>query len=290
MIGRFINYVEERLIPFFLWCAILVPLLATGVAAADRYNVTDIDGLAGSGALSDVDDDEGDGWTSIGAVEWTQGKPGEAEAVGGAEPAPEAEAADVEAAGEPAAPVTKAPKSEKGSTPSKQSTGGTTRPSKGSGSGEGDAKGDGEGQAGSGSGGHHRPGTDAGGTAGDKKKCLDPSPRIKSTGKYRAQIDRAMIDFYAGSLKQMMTLGRVYAHDGPDGKADGFKITGMRCGNATHQAGFRNGDVVHRINGKKVNNITQAIAVYLKLRKEEDIEVDLTRKGEDIVLYFEIVE
>lgn len=128
------------------------------------------------------------------------------------------------------------------------------------------------------------------GDKGPEQKCLDPVPEIVMLEPGVWQVKRAYVEGYTSSMERMNTLGALYYHKGPDGRNDGFKLKGMRCGSPLHQGGFRNGDVVHRINGKLVTTLLDAITVYRKLRKDELIEVELTRAGKRRYLKYHVID
>jgi type II secretory pathway component PulC len=87
------------------------------------------------------------------------------------------------------------------------------------------------------------------------------------------------VDSYAKHPKRLNELGWVSRHSTDDGKVDGFRLGGVRCGNDLHEAGLRSGDVVHSVNGKKVSSIPQALLAYGALRRASELRVEITRKG-----------
>ena len=63
------------------------------------------------------------------------------------------------------------------------------------------------------------------------------------------------------------------------------RLTGTHVGCDTSQCGAC---VVH-VNGRSVNNLTQAIAAYWSLRKSETVEVEISRKGTRRTLTYTLV-
>lgn len=114
------------------------------------------------------------------------------------------------------------------------------------------------------------------------KRCDDPpDPGIVKRADASFTIDRAVVKRYTSDWSRLNELGWSERHEGADGKADGMRIGGVRCGSDLHDAGIRAGDVVHTVNGRKVTSIPQAILVYTAVRNDPVIEVVLsTRKGE----------
>src|SRR5690606_36150562 len=120
------------------------------------------------------------------------------------------------------------------------------------------------------------------------RKCADETPAIRRAAATAWEVDRGLLDYYATHWGELNRLGWVGKHEGPDGKPDGFRVAGIRCGTPLHQGGFRNGDVVHRVNGQRVHNIAQAVKAYLKVRGKDRIRVELTREGEPLVLNYRL--
>lgn len=116
----------------------------------------------------------------------------------------------------------------------------------------------------------------------------DPAPEeIEKIDDVTWAVERSFIEYYATHLKELYAQGSVWTHKGPDGKPDGFRMGLSRCSVVKH-AGFRNGDVVNRINGRKIATIPGAIAAYFDLRNEEELEVQVTRQGKPVTLYFQL--
>ncbi|MEC7946362.1 MAG: hypothetical protein VX265_02275 [Myxococcota bacterium] len=111
------------------------------------------------------------------------------------------------------------------------------------------------------------------------KRCLDPDPRIVAQGGDRFRIERDLVDSYTSDLKQAARLAWVGWHRDAAGDIQGFRVRRIRCGSVLHQAGFRNGDVVHAVNGKPVTSIPQALSAYRKLRKKRILNVEIKRRG-----------
>lgn len=100
-------------------------------------------------------------------------------------------------------------------------------------------------------------------------------------------VERVLIEFYATHLKELYAQGSVWTHKGPDGKPDGFKVGLSKC-SVVKQAGLRSGDIVTRINDRKISTIPGAIAAYFDLRNEPVLQVHVTRKGKPVVLSYQL--
>jgi hypothetical protein len=127
-----------------------------------------------------------------------------------------------------------------------------------------------------------------GGKKGKGKKCLPADPRIVQLGMYEYRIDGALIEYYADHLGEAMKLAWADWHKDERGDVDGFSVRHMRCGSPLHQAGLRNNDVIHQINGKDIRSIPAALGAFRKLQKKDVLKVELTRKGERVRIRYEI--
>jgi len=101
---------------------------------------------------------------------------------------------------------------------------------------------------------------------------------ILQLGPREWQINASLRDFYATDFSEVKTLARPRAHKNAGGVIDGYSMRLERYGLA-HQAGFRNGDVVHSINGVSLGSWTSVLAAYKDLRRKDQFRVDLTRRN-----------
>lgn len=121
------------------------------------------------------------------------------------------------------------------------------------------------------------------------RKCEpDPIPQIRKVADDRFRVRREIIKEYTKNFGKLNSLGWSRTHRGDDGKADGMSVGGVRCNNDLHRAGIRSGDVIHSVNGHKVRNLVQALAVYGKVRKDRVLRVEITRRGKPRTLTYRI--
>ena len=123
---------------------------------------------------------------------------------------------------------------------------------------------------------------------GKKGKCGDASEGIEKLSTANFAIKRKLISSYATHPARLNTLGWVSRHEDNVGKADGFKLGGIKCGTDLHEAGFRNGDVVHSVNGKPIHNVAQALLAYAGLKKKNAVDVAITRRGSSKTLTYHL--
>ncbi|TVQ94077.1 MAG: PDZ domain-containing protein [Deltaproteobacteria bacterium] len=120
-----------------------------------------------------------------------------------------------------------------------------------------------------------------------RSRCLEDRPEITHLDGRHYAVERSLIDEYS-SIKQAMTLARVDWHRNDRGKVDGFGVYGLRCGSPLSQVGLKSGDVIHRINGKRVRNILQALLVVNKVKRKDRIVVEASRRGEPMKIVADV--
>jgi len=111
-----------------------------------------------------------------------------------------------------------------------------------------------------------------------KKVDCDTDDGIVQMSTEEYAVPRSLVDFYTGNLGEAARLAYVSWHRDGAGDVDGFKVRRMNCANVLRQAGLNNGDVIHKINGRKVTSIPQALKAYTRLRNNRTLKLELTRK------------
>ena len=119
------------------------------------------------------------------------------------------------------------------------------------------------------------------------KPCPPPVAQIEQLGPWEWFVERALVEYYAAHIPEIDNLGSVWSHQDAQGNADGFRLGLPRC-TVLREGGLKSGDVVHDINGIKVNNVLQAVSAYLRLRKEPVLRLHLTRKKEDLTYSYNL--
>ena len=119
-------------------------------------------------------------------------------------------------------------------------------------------------------------------------KCLDGTDSITEIGKNRYAIERELVDTYARDLQALASLARVAWHEDDEGKVDGFVVRRIRCGSVLHEAGIRNGDVVHAVNGRRIRSLAKAIPLWWSLRKRPMVHLRITRGEESMRLFYRL--
>lgn len=115
-------------------------------------------------------------------------------------------------------------------------------------------------------------------SASKGRPCVAPTGRIDAVGTDTYVVDKGLIDVYADDLDAASRLAWASWHADAEGDTDGFRVRRIRCGSPLHEAGFRNGDVVHSINGKDITTIPSALLAYRRVKRKDSLRVAITRK------------
>jgi hypothetical protein len=121
-----------------------------------------------------------------------------------------------------------------------------------------------------------------------RPKCLEGTESITEIGNNRYAVERALIDSYARDLRALGALAWVSWHEDDAGKVDGFVVRRIRCGSVLHEAGIRNGDVVHAVNGRRIRSMAKAIPLWWALRKRPIVHLRITRGDESMRLFYRL--
>jgi general secretion pathway protein C len=100
-------------------------------------------------------------------------------------------------------------------------------------------------------------------------------------------ISRAKVDASLSDLNKVIQQARMVPNF-KDGKVNGFKIFAIRNGSIFQELTIKNGDIIHQINGNEVNSVEKALPLLSLLRDEQEISIDITRRGRSQTLKYEI--
>jgi len=119
-----------------------------------------------------------------------------------------------------------------------------------------------------------------------RRKCPKSFKGVtkKPNGTY--VIARSLFDYHASSIARFNELG--WSKDNDKGDKKGWYISGFGCRDVLWHAGFRRGDVVRTVNGKKTNNMLQIFMLYSRFKSKKRFEVKIHRKGRPLTLKYEI--
>ena len=130
-------------------------------------------------------------------------------------------------------------------------------------------------------------------TLGAKRGRRHPCTGIRSPDIQRGdgaywQVSKGLVNHYATHLKEFDALGYAVAHETDHG-LKGMRVGGIRCDNALHQAGLRNGDVVMEVNGREVTSWVKALWLYNTINKQRDIVITVLRRGQMRELTYRLI-
>lgn len=91
-------------------------------------------------------------------------------------------------------------------------------------------------------------------------------------------LKRERIDAAVNDLGNLMKQVRIRPHF-KDGQSDGLTLSGIRSNSIFGEMGFRNGDVIVGVDGKKIESVDDALSLYGNLQTAENVQVQVRRRG-----------
>jgi general secretion pathway protein C len=117
-------------------------------------------------------------------------------------------------------------------------------------------------------------------------KAAEPES-VPDTFARRVVLDRQLVQSGYDNLTTLMTQGRV-APSVANGKSNGFSIRDIAKGSLFERVGLRNNDILQRINGVEVKDPETLFKMFLSLKDESSIAVDVLRGGQVETYAYEI--
>lgn len=121
----------------------------------------------------------------------------------------------------------------------------------------------------------------------DTVEPTDWSGRVTKVDDLHYQITRELVDEILADPMDVARGARVVPSI-KDGKPNGFKLYAIRPSSLYAAVGIMNGDTIRAVNGQALDAPEKALEVYSSVRNASRLELDLTRRGTDIVLVIEI--
>lgn len=118
-------------------------------------------------------------------------------------------------------------------------------------------------------------------------KPAEPLAGIVPAGAGRLVLDRRELASGFENLANLMTQARVSPHV-TNGKPEGFLIRDIVPGSLFARVGLRNNDVLRRINGVEVKDPETLFKIFLALKDETSIALDILRAGQPETYAYEI--
>jgi hypothetical protein len=122
---------------------------------------------------------------------------------------------------------------------------------------------------------------------GKKNRCNRTSPDITPVSENHWKIESDLVAYHTASIDRLMALGWSRPYDEQGQK--GIYVSGFGCTSDPYLGGFRRGDVVQSVNGKKTNNFLQVWFAWQKVKKDEHFEVVVLREGRRLLLTYDMV-
>jgi general secretion pathway protein C len=110
---------------------------------------------------------------------------------------------------------------------------------------------------------------------------------IKQVSENRVVVSRAEIDNQMSDINKILTQARAVPHF-EDGVASGYKIFQIVPGSVYDQIGLENGDLLGSVNGQRVSDPSQAFNMLNSLSEMNEVELGITRNGQDTTLRIDI--
>lgn len=112
-----------------------------------------------------------------------------------------------------------------------------------------------------------------------------PAKVARKVGPHTYRISRPAMNKILGNTTLLARSARIVPSF-KAGKAAGFKLFAIRPGSLYAQLGFKNGDVVHRINDVTIDTPDRALEAYTRLRKARKFQIHIARRGRPMTLKF----
>jgi len=111
---------------------------------------------------------------------------------------------------------------------------------------------------------------------------------IEKTGENKFVVDEETFNKALENPEKLMNSMRAVPHTGPDGKPDGFRLSGIRRSSLFNKLGVRNGDVVHTVNGNELTSMQSAMEAYNGLQSERSFSFEITRRNKRQTFDYEV--
>lgn len=109
---------------------------------------------------------------------------------------------------------------------------------------------------------------------------------IEQSSEGQFVIDRAEIDSAIANLDKLYTQIRAVPHF-KDGKPAGLKLLSIKSGSVFSKLGLQRGDILMKINDTDLD-IKKGLEIFNQLKTENNIKIDVERKGASQTLNYEI--
>ncbi|MFT5680469.1 MAG: type II secretory pathway component PulC [Myxococcota bacterium] len=77
---------------------------------------------------------------------------------------------------------------------------------------------------------------------------------------------------------------RIIPHKDASGSIDGYRLSAVRRGSVVESCGFKNGDIIHSVNGLPLTSTASSMETYSDLKSETDLTFEVVRRGKKTTL------
>lgn len=114
-----------------------------------------------------------------------------------------------------------------------------------------------------------------------------PDLQVVQVGENAYNIDRTSFEAATSNLGPLLTQARVVPNF-KNGVIDGYKVFAIKPDSLYQKIGLQNGDVIHSINGVKIDSPEKALQLFQSLRTERTFNIDLSRNNEPMTFNYNL--
>jgi general secretion pathway protein C len=115
----------------------------------------------------------------------------------------------------------------------------------------------------------------------------DMAAKIKKVSPTEFHVDRGVLDKILENQATLMRSARIVPEQ-KDGKTVGIRLFGIRPETLLGTLGLQNGDRLEAINGFPMASPEKALEAYARLRKADNLNVQITRRGKPMAIDYRI--
>ncbi len=122
----------------------------------------------------------------------------------------------------------------------------------------------------------------------EKGKAEEDESGVTKDGPNKFIVEQALVDKIMANPEELYSQVRAVPHKGPGGEVDGYRLSGIRRRSVFNKLGIKNGDVIHTVNGKPLDSMSNAMDAYQSLGAQRSFTFEVSRKNERQNFEYEI--
>jgi general secretion pathway protein C len=131
-----------------------------------------------------------------------------------------------------------------------------------------------------------RAGNKSSGRTTPRRESSSSEDVVEQVSEDKFVVSREELDNAISNLDQLYTQIRAIP-DFKNGRPNGLKLLSVNQRSIFGKLGLKRGDVIHQINGLELD-IKRGLEIFNQLKNESNIKIDLTRRGQETSLEYEI--